>query len=212
MGTARTTDWLTPIIHVEEKERVLREHRDEALAGPHSVTASLERAARRVEEDLCVLVEGRLVAGCVCFPSHWSLPEKLGLPVSAIHGRVPGYGTELESKVDSFLRRLPAGTVVARRNFTVHELADLFAPRAPSSTIGVPPREQWLRSERQTLSRLPKSDAVLFTIRTQQVRLRELDSGTRRKLGARLAAEPDQLIAYRDLTERRAALVDWLSS
>jgi hypothetical protein len=171
----------------------------------------LVAAALLVQEDLCVLDDGIFVAGCVCFPSHWRLREKLGRPVGEVHERVPGYESELGSKVDSFLRRLTTGTVVGRRNFTIHELEDLYAPVRPPAS-GVPPKEQWLRSERQTLRRLPRSNAVLFTIRTQQTQLKTLSHHVRVRLAARLRAEPEQLIAYRDLTDRRAALIDWLAS
>ena len=212
MGTARTSDGLTPIVHAVEKDRVLREHRDEVLVAEHDgLLPVLERAARRVEEDLCVLVDGRFVGGCVCFPSHWRPRDKLSRPVGEIHERVPGYASELSSRVDSFLRRLTTGTVVGRRNFAIHELPDLFAPDAPT-TLGVPPPEQWLRSERQTLSRLPRSSAVLFTIRTQQTQLGNLSAEVRRKLSDRLQAEPAELIGYRDLTDRLPALIDWLAS
>jgi len=73
--------------------------------------------------------------------------------VGEIHSRVPGYDTDLASKVDSFLRRLTTGALVGRRNFAIHELPDLFAPDVPPR-LGVAPAEQWLRSERQTLRRL----------------------------------------------------------
>ena len=212
MGTGRTHEGLTPIVHADEKARVLEDHRDAVLAAvDDALLAPLERAARLVEEDLCVLVEGVLVGGCVCFPSHWSLRDKLGRPVDEVHGRVPGYHTDLSSKVDAFLRRLTPGTVVGRRNFTIHELPDLFAPVAPPP-MGVAPENQWLRSERQTLRRLPRSNAVLFTIRTQQVQLKALDTDVRSRLGARLRAEPAELIAYRDLTARLPALLAYLSS
>ena len=211
MGTGRTHEGLTPIVHADEKERVLQAHRDVVLASlDDALLAPLERAARGVEEDLCILVDGRLVAGCVCFPSHWSLKDKLGQPVGEVHARVPGYDTELSSKVDAFLRRLTTGTVVGRRNFTIHERPDLFAPVAPP-TQGVAPPEQWLRSERQTLRRLPRSEAVLFTIRTDQVQLQQLDRDTRARLATRLRAEPAALIGYRDLSDRLPALIDWLS-
>jgi hypothetical protein len=213
MGTARTAEPLTPIAHAEEKERVLRDHRDEVLAATadyRHALEPLERACRRVEEDLCVLVDGALVAGCVCFLSHWRLSDKIGQPLTEVHARVPGYEPELSAKVDTFLRRLTTESVVGRRNFTIHELPDLYAPVAPAPR-GVPPPEQWLRSERQTLRRLPRSNAVLFTIRTQQVQLRDVDVATRRRLAARLQAEPEQLIDYRDLTERLPALIDWLA-
>lgn len=34
-------------------------------------------------------VPHRLLAGCVCFPSSWSLAEKIGKPLQTIHGVVP---------------------------------------------------------------------------------------------------------------------------
>jgi hypothetical protein len=235
MGTARTSEWLLSDDEdcreqIALKRRLLGDHHDDvfqALPGTEAAGSEildeigignrssfrrvhpLEQAALLVPEDLCVLVDGVLVAGCVCFPSHWRLADKIGRPLTDVHARVPGYASELGSKVDSFVRRLTAGTMVARRNFTIHERPDLFAPDMPS-TLGVPPAEQWLRSERQTLRRLPRSDAVLFTIRTQQVQLQHVDELTRRKLAARLRAEPEGLIAYRDLTDRRPALIDWL--
>jgi hypothetical protein len=170
----------------------------------------LVAAALLVQEDLCVLADGIFVAGCVCFPSHWRLGDKIGRPVSEIHSSVPGYDAELASRVDTFLGRLAPDTIVARRNYAIHELPDLFAPDTPPS-LGVPPEEQWLRSERQTLSRLPKSGSVLFTIRTQQTQLRTLSQDLRRKLAGRLRAEPESLIAYRDLTERLPVLIGYLS-
>ncbi|HEV3225486.1 MAG TPA: DUF3445 domain-containing protein [Acidimicrobiales bacterium] len=211
MGTSRTSETLTPIGNAAEKRRILDQHRDDVLAAVDDVLlAPLERAALRVEEDLCVLVDARLAGGCVCAPSHWRLRDKLGLPITEVHQRVPGYRAELASKVDAFLRRLTTATVVGRRNFTVHERPDLYAPVAPDH-LGVDPSDQWLRSERQTLRRLPRSDAVLFTIRTQQVQLKDLDEEVRRRLGARLRAEPDELIAYRDLRVRLPALIAYLS-
>jgi hypothetical protein len=236
MGTARTSEWL---VHDEEgkeqialKRRLLAERRDDvfqALPGTDDACSEileaiatgnrqllprvhpLEEAALLVQEDLCVLVDGVLAAGCVCFPSHWRLADKIGRPITEVHARVPGYDTELASKVDSFLRRLTTGTVVARRNFTIHERPDLFAPDVPP-LLGLAPHEQWLRSERQTLRRLPRSDAILFTIRTQQVQLQHVDRPTRQRLAARLRAEPEGLIAYRDLTDRLPALIAWLGS
>jgi dimethylamine monooxygenase subunit A len=211
MGTARTNEGLTPLGDPSAKQRLLTEHRDEVLAATNlELLGPLERAAVRVEEDLCVLVDGVLVAGCVCFPSHWQLKDKIGRHLTDVHARVPGYDAELASKVDSFLRRLTPHTVVGRRNFTIHERPDLYAPVVPPP-MEVPPAEQWLRSERQTLRRLPRSEAVLFTIRTQQVQLQHIDEVTRRRLAARLRAEPADLIAYRNLTDRLPALVAWLS-
>jgi hypothetical protein len=150
-----------------------------------------------------------LVAGCVCSPSHWRFTDKLGQPVAAIHGGVAHYSDDLASKVDGFLERLRPGTLVARRNWTVHETSERFEPDTPSRQ-GVPPELQWLRTERQTLQRLKRSGAVQFTIRTDMVQLRDVPQEHRRRLAARLAAEPADLIAYRDLTDRKTDLIAYL--
>jgi hypothetical protein len=147
----------------------------------------------------------------VCAPSHWRLREKLGQPITAIHERVPFYATELASRVDNFLSRLRPGQVVGRRNWSVHERGELFAPDCPA-LLGVPPEDQWLRSERQTLSRMYRSGAVLFSIRTDQTQLATLPDVTRRRLAARLRSEPEELIGYRDLTERLPSLLAWLDA
>src|SRR6218665_1014650 len=56
----------------------------------------LPTAANLVQEDLLLMRQGetgwRLAAGCLCFPSSWSLREKFGKPIDEIHGPVPGFG------------------------------------------------------------------------------------------------------------------------
>src|SRR5678815_2488346 len=55
----------------------------------------LERAGRIVQEDLSVMVPAsggwRLDAGVLCFPTFWNLHDKLGKPISAVHGPVAHY-------------------------------------------------------------------------------------------------------------------------
>jgi len=70
LGTHRAARWWTPARDDSAKERILRAHRPDALAGDARVLPALERVARLVEEDLCILRDGVLVAGCVCAPSH----------------------------------------------------------------------------------------------------------------------------------------------
>jgi len=147
----------------------------------------------------------------VCFPSHWRLTEKIGRSTAALHDPVHGYDTELSARVDTFIARLAPDHIVARRNFSIHERADLFAPAYPPDG-DAPPGEHWLRSEYETLRRFPRSGAVLFTILTQQVQLRDLDPDVRHRLGDRLRVEPEQLIAYRNLTAQLPDLIAYLSS
>jgi hypothetical protein len=183
-------------------------------------TESLGEAALGVAEDLCVLVPdgGRwtLAAGVVCFPSMWRLPDKLGLPLASVHGPVPAYADELASRVDRFLDRLSPDRPVWRRNWLVHECEELHLPEPPpppSHPVEVPDGLS-LRSERQTLRRLPASGGVLFTIRTQQVPLAVVAG--RPEVAGRLAgaidAWSDDLVAYRSAGRWRAAAVRWLRS
>ena len=176
----------------------LRGHDAAARAGVHP----LEAAGRLVQEDLVLMVEHddghHLDAACLCFPSHWRLADKLGRPTTAVHQPVPGYEEELADRVDRFLARLRPGVVTARRNWSVHPSPALFAPEPPPSFTGAP---LWLRSERQTLRRLPHTGAVVFTIRVQQTPLATLASrpDVARRLAARLRAQPAAFTGYQGL-------------
>jgi dimethylamine monooxygenase subunit A len=173
-------------------------HDDDALA----------RARRRVADDLCILTPSDdgwvLAAGAVCFPSYWVLREKVGRPLDAVHDPVPGYAGALATRVDTFLGRLRPGQIVWRRNWSVHDDPALHAPRH-----GPPQPGRWLRSERQTLRRLPASDAVVFTIRTQQVALADLPRDVRPRLAAALRGWSPAVHRYKG-TAADDELLRWL--
>lgn len=191
--------WLIADEHRAEqlalKAELLQEHRDLVLADPPASLGAarevaalvadagfpmvadrgpLEAAALAVQEDLCLLRRRdgawHVDAGCVCFPSRWSLPDKLGKPLVAVHAPTPGYDPHLVHRVDRLLDGLGSRPVL-RRNWFVHPDGSLHQPAAPPDDPVVPRRcalsHLYLRSERQTLRRLP-GDWILFTIRVQQ--------------------------------------------
>jgi heme-dependent oxidative N-demethylase alpha subunit-like protein len=176
----------------------------------------LEAAALLVPDDLVILLRqgGRWVmaAGVVCFPSHWSPPEKLGLSVAAIHGPVPRYADELGHRVDRFLGQLGASRAVWRRNWTIHASPELYAPRPVPTAGPLAPQDHWLRSERQVLTSLPQSTGVLFTIRTAQVPLGVLEEKPELATGlaGALRATPPDLAAYRFGAVDTRRLANWL--
>lgn len=179
----------------------------------------LVAAALAVQEDLCIIQRDgggrwRLTSGVVCFPSMWRLADKLGLPLADVHGPVPAYAEELAARVDRFIDRLRVDRPVWRRNWLVHASDELHLPGPPSAPPVPPdvPDGMWLRSERQTLRRLPRTDAVVFTIRTQQVPLRAVAARPQVAAGLAdaIAAWSDELVAYRGAAGWRAQLVDWL--
>jgi hypothetical protein len=161
----------------------------------------LDAAGRLVQEDLCLLVlrddDAYLDAASLCFPSYWRLSEKLGRPIDAVHGPVPGYDVELAGRVGAFIQRLKPGRPVWRRNWSIHDDPAYFLP-TPHRGTGAGD-DLYLRSERQTLRRLPGTDAVLFTIRTQQVPLSAVIEHS--DLAARMAAViegwPPEIVHYK---------------
>jgi hypothetical protein len=187
---------------------------------PPGAWTALERAALAVPDDLCLLVEReghwRLDSGVVCFPSLWRLSDKIGRPLAEIHEPVPAYAEELATRVDRLVSRLRVDRPVWRRNWFVHHDPELHqpAPGPPPDPAPAAPEGLWLRSERQTLRRLPVTGAVLFTIRTQQVPLRVV--ADRPDVAAVMAsvveAWPDRLARYRGATHWREPVVAWLRS
>jgi dimethylamine monooxygenase subunit A len=137
----------------------------------------LVAAGRAVQEDLCLMVRRgsgwHLDAAVLCFPSLWSLAEKIGRRIDVVHGPVPHYASDLSERVDRFFDRLAVGRVVARRNLSIKPFPLLCLPFEKSDMLPVGEEAAddgspyWLRTEYQTLQRLPESGAILFTIKSQ---------------------------------------------
>lgn len=64
---------------------------------------------------------------CVC-PSGWNPKEKIGKPLAAIHGPVPGYKDKLEGSMDRYFKSLEVGKYVKRSNWAISQHEDLFLP------------------------------------------------------------------------------------
>lgn len=139
----------------------------------------LHTLGRLVQEDLCLMVSNgqgeHILGGAVlCFPASWTLAEKLGHPMTRIHTPVPEYDENIARRVQRVLNGVQAGRAMWRMNHNLYASPDLFHPRTEDAprTDTTP---QYLRAERQCLVRLPKTDAVLFTIHTYVMALACLD-------------------------------------
>lgn len=139
----------------------------------------LDWLGRQVQEDLLILdgtVAGTpLVAGHLCFAAGWCLDDKLGRPFLAIHGPVPGFGERIGRPADLLMQRIKPGHPSWRVGWTLTPSAELNrAPRVSGDrrdlgaaiTADNAGERLFLRLERQTFSRLPRTRAVLFTIHT----------------------------------------------
>lgn len=146
---------------------------------PDASEHPLAAAAQLVQEDLCLMVQRdgdwHLDAAAVCFPSVWTMHDRLGQPTVTLHERVPHYD-ELSDRVDRFFDRLQPGKVVWRRNWSFKPYPHLHVPTSKTElpagghAVGDDGSPYWLRTERQTLRRLPASGAIVFAIRVQVLR------------------------------------------
>ncbi len=190
---------------------------------------ALLNVARTIQEDVVVLRgdeqqgdEERghpILAGVVCFPSGWSIADKVGLSILSTHAPVPEYQSVLSTSTERLLAKLKVNRPVWRTNWGVR-----CSPRldqSPKHAIALAQELASLRSdnvgdrcyfrvERQTLSRLPTSRAILFTIHTYQAPLRELSVQERQILHGVLKTCPDATLHYKGIAPMRELLIDYL--
>ena len=188
-----------------------------------SGAASLGALAGLAQEDFCVMQrrpdgDYALTAALLCAPSHWRLAEKLGRPMREIHGPVPGFAARLAGAADRFLGSLTVERPVWRANWSVVETPVLFHPQPrvplPDLTAENAGEKLWLRVERQTLRRLPRTRAIVFTIRTLLRRLDEIavDPAVAGAMAARIGEMEPGMAGYKGMPELRGPLLGWLAA
>jgi dimethylamine monooxygenase subunit A len=187
--------------------------------------APLDLAARLIQEDLCLMSpDGKgtyvLSAGSVCFPLRWELTEKFGLPMAGIHHAVPGYDDKLAAPSDRYMVGLKAYKPSWRSNWSIVDAPDLYLKQRRFAqgqnsdiTAENAGRKLWIRSERQSLRRVPRAGDVLFTIRTYIRPLSVLESmpSVARGLAQALDKIPPEMRSYKNQLPIRDALVTYLS-
>ncbi len=151
---------------------------------PDGVSVPLDRAAplktlgRLVQEDLCLMekqgAEHVLTGACLCFPASWALSEKLGRPLIGIHRTVPVYQADLARRVQRMFDVIRVDQPLWRMNALVYANPALHQPAYEGAPRTDRRGGQFVRAERQTLLRLPRTGAVLFAIHTYVVRLSSL--------------------------------------
>ena len=164
------------------------------LAAMLGLSGGLPEAARTHHEDMCLLTlrEGddqyRLVGAAVAWPSDWTPADKLGLPLRALHAPIQGYEEQLASGVDHFMAKLKAGAIYGRCNWFIAATGErrwVAEPPAQAFAYVTPDNAGetlFVRSERQTLRRLPETGAILFTIGIYVSPLGEVSRGNVERL------------------------------
>jgi len=191
MGLAKLSEdqWLQPNPDVKARQAAFARYPEgiqltryakqpgRELAAMLGVDGALPEAAASVHEDMCLLQRFadedfyRLIGTAVAWPTDWQPKEKMGLPLRALHAPIAGYEEQLASGVDLFMAKLRPGLIFGRCNWFIaptgerlwlsdgdgRQQFDNVTPDNAGETL-------FVRSERQTLRRLPESQAILFTI------------------------------------------------
>lgn len=187
-------------------------------------------AAKMVQDDLAIMVESPdgqyyLKAGAIILPGFWRFKDKVGLPLSAIHtlGDVPQYQQKLQTGMAKFFTRLTCDKPVVRNNYFIQLDLDLDW----SSSIGdentdkvgwytadeaVTPEQLFFRSERQSLRRLPKTGAIVFTVRTYFLPITEIcdEPHVPRRLLDAVESWSDDVREYRGYEKFKTVLLPYL--
>ena len=184
-GQVLQMDELARAPAVELLEMVLREvgpERGAQITRPDGIEVVVDRddplgtLCRLVQEDFCILQklgdkvsEQHILTGAIlCFPASWRLDEKFMAPLIGIHGAVAEYDTQLATRVQRLFDGVKPGRPLWRFNALWYDDPTLFQPRSAHErrTAGDESNAAYLRSEKQSILRLPETGAVVFSIHT----------------------------------------------
>ncbi|KZZ88944.1 hypothetical protein AAL_07887 [Moelleriella libera RCEF 2490] len=147
------------------------------LEPPSDPREALRALGETVEEDLFLLhetPEGHLcVAFVCCFPAHFDPSKKMGKVLQAIHGPVPSYN-KIGASMERFFSRLQVGKSAKRLNWSIQTHPELHVignhvqreAAEKQADDGLDVDSTFVRVELQTLTRLPKTQAILFSFKT----------------------------------------------
>ncbi|WP_170382723.1 heme-dependent oxidative N-demethylase family protein [Ruegeria atlantica] len=142
----------------------------------------METLCQLVQEDFCILQkkggEHVLTGAVLCFPASWRLSEKFMCPLIDIHGPVASYDESIARRVQRLFDGIQPGRPLWRFNALWYEDPELFQPRSASEPrdAKAPGAAPYMRSERQTLLRLPRTRAVVFSIHTYVIEAKRLQN------------------------------------
>ncbi|KAI0112083.1 hypothetical protein GGR51DRAFT_54874 [Nemania sp. FL0031] len=149
------------------------------LEPPQSMEDALGILGSLIDEDLLFMLPSKnkgedeytLLAFVNCFANGPHTKERLGKGMSDIHGALPGYREHLAKQVNDWFRNLKTGRIVKRLNWAITDDKRMFVPEGhvpfknkTESDFDI--EKTYVRSERQTLRRLPHSGAIVFSLRT----------------------------------------------
>lgn len=155
----------------------------------------LRLIATNIEEDMLIMLKNPnkeqpdeyiLRSTITCFAAGFNPSSKLNKNLSAIHQPVPNYETKLQFSMNKFFSRISKNEFVVRINWSVQTHGNLCAPvgnhgNKKDKTIlnEIDPEtldfnKCFLRCEKQCVTRLPETGAIMMIIRTYVTSLMKL--------------------------------------
>lgn len=187
----------------------------------------LEYIGRQVQGDFALLDqrEGDLFmdAGMITCPADWSLEFDAGMSFSEWHGPVPMAHSEgVFERALKYLTAIPIDKPVRRLNWTMtinarmdtapetyHEWGHERTTVTPENVA----EKVYLRVELQVIDRMPRSNALMFSIRTYLMSLEDIVTNPEwaQRLHRVMKTLPDAIADYKGLTRYRNTVVDYLA-
>ncbi|MDO6459616.1 DUF3445 domain-containing protein [Granulosicoccaceae sp. 1_MG-2023] len=187
----------------------------------------MEYIGRQLQGDLALLDQRDgdlfLDAGIVTCPADWSLAFDAGMSFKEWHGPVPlAHEMGVFERALKYLTAIPVGSPVRRLNWTLTVNARMDTspetyPEWGHERTGITAEnvgeKLHLRVELQVLDRMPRSNALLFSIRTYLISFDDLCTNPdwARRMHRVLKTLPPELIEYKGLSRYHQTAVDWLS-
>jgi dimethylamine monooxygenase subunit A len=187
-----------------------------------------------IEEDF-MLVEESEGAPCISaasnvYSSSGRIVSSVGADIESAHKLVPNLNETLAPRINRVLGSVHTAAPCERFNWQLTPMATLFFPpdnpheanaeamHAVADRLRRNPLDAgellWIRVERQTLSRLPDSKAVAFSLHTFSHPLASIkaDSSSVRAMLALVRAYTPERLRYSEMDVVREPIIAWLES
>lgn len=190
----------------------------------------LDWVGRQVQEDLVILGndgQAAIVAAQLCSANGWSISDKFGQSFLSIHAPAPQMVAPTMRTAQKLMERIMADRPVWRAswNFKIWNDIDLssrhneaynreLSHKASSIDANNIGSQLYIRIERQTISRLPLTNCILFGIHMYQNLLCDeaADPDRARRMYQVLQSTPPEMLRYKAITPFLSALLQYLQS
>lgn len=179
-----------------------------------------------VEEDFLLLlkepndIEYKLKGGSWCLPSGFDPVDKFNNDILTIHQPVPYYQEKLKTSMNKYFSRVEPHKFVTRSNWTVQAHPKMFALASTKEydhenhlkAQELDFNDVALRVERQVVTKLPRLQAIVFTIKTYLTPLTQLKIEGNTAICEAIAGIDDNIGEYKRTDAWAPAVLEFMNS